>query len=103
MSTSFMSIWDGHIGRSAHAPDVGQEARDSRTRAVKDEPVVHVETNYDPGSMSAILMKFVLGYVVSKVFLRTKLVTGLMTYSALAARVNTSSAQMSDIFSAEKP
>jgi len=29
-------------------------------------PLVHVETTYDPASMSAILIKFVAGYVKSQ-------------------------------------
>jgi hypothetical protein len=32
---------------------------------VSVEPLVHVETTYDPASMSAILIKFVAGYVTS--------------------------------------
>ena len=33
---------------------------------VHAEPIVHIETRYDPSSMSAITSKFVEGYVVSQ-------------------------------------
>jgi arsenite methyltransferase len=62
----FMSIWDGHLADPHMPQTLAKKLGTAGFRAVKAEPVVHVETNYDPGSMSAILMKFVVGYVVSQ-------------------------------------
>ena len=62
----FMSIWDGHLS-DPHLPQtLARKLADAGFQATEAEPVVHVETSYDPNSMSAILMKFVVGYVVSQ-------------------------------------
>jgi len=62
----FMSIWNGHLADPHMPQTLAKKLRTAGFKAVKAEPVVHVETNYDPSSMSAILMKFVVGYVVSR-------------------------------------
>ncbi len=61
-----MNIWNGHLA-DPHMPQaLAKKLRTAGFKEVKAEPVVHVETNYDPSSMSAILMKFVVGYVMSR-------------------------------------
>lgn len=62
----FMSIWDGHLADPHMPQTLAKKLGTAGFKVVKAEPVVHVETNYDPSSMSAILMKFVVGYVVSR-------------------------------------
>ena len=62
----FMSIWDGHLADPHMPQTLAKKLRTAGFKAVKAVPVVHVETNYDSSSMSAILMKFVVGYVVSQ-------------------------------------
>ena len=61
-----MKIWDGHLA-DPHLPQtLGKKLTDVGFKAVRAEPVVHVETAYDPSSVSAILMTFVVGYAVSQ-------------------------------------
>jgi len=62
----FMSIWDGHLADPHMPQTLAKKLRTAGFKAVNAQPVVHVETNYVPSSMSAILMKFVVGYVVSQ-------------------------------------
>ena len=61
-----MKIWDGHLA-DPHLPQtLGQKLTDAGFKNVRAEAVVQVETNYDPSSVSAILMKFVVAYIVSQ-------------------------------------
>ena len=62
----FMSIWDRHLADPHMPQTLAKKLRVAGFNGVKAEPVVHVETSYDPTSMSAVLMKFVVGYVVSQ-------------------------------------
>jgi SAM-dependent methyltransferase len=62
----FIAIWDDHLA-DPHLPrSLGRKLTDAGFKNVRAEPVVHVETSYAPGSVSAVLMKFVVGYVVSQ-------------------------------------
>ena len=61
-----MTIWDGHLADPHLPQSLGRKLTDAGFKNVGAEPVVHVETSYDPNSVSAILMKFVVGYVVSQ-------------------------------------
>lgn len=64
--TRIMKAFEGHLA-DPHLPrTLGPKLADAGFVNVSAEPIVHVETSYDPGSMSAILMKFVVGYVVSE-------------------------------------
>jgi SAM-dependent methyltransferase len=61
-----MKAWDGHLA-DPHLPQtLGRKLTNAGFKDVRAEVVVHVETTYDPSSVSAILMKFVVGYVVSR-------------------------------------
>ena len=61
-----MKSFEGHLA-DAHLPHtLGPKLRDAGFVDVSAKPVVHIETSYDPSSVSAILMKFVVGYVVSQ-------------------------------------
>jgi arsenite methyltransferase len=61
-----MGAWDKHLA-DPHLPQtLGGKLAAARFKDVGIEPLVHVETTYDPASMSAILIKFVAGYVTSQ-------------------------------------
>ena len=61
-----MKVWDGHLA-DPHLPQtLGRKLTDAGFKNVRAEAVVPVETTYDPSSVSAILMKFVVGYIVSQ-------------------------------------
>ena len=61
-----MKIFDGHLV-DPHLPQkLGRKLADAGFKNVRAEAIVQAETDYDPSSVSAILMKFVVGYVVSQ-------------------------------------
>jgi arsenite methyltransferase len=61
-----LESWNRHLA-DPHLPQtLGWKLSDAGFMNVRAEPVVHLETQYDPSSVSAILMKFVVGYVVSQ-------------------------------------
>jgi len=61
-----MKIWDGHLA-DPHLPQtLGRKLTDAGFKNVCAEAVVQVEANYDPSSVGAFLMKFLVGYVVSQ-------------------------------------
>jgi arsenite methyltransferase len=61
-----MEVWDHHLA-DPHLPQtLGAKLTAAGFKDVGVEPLVHVETTYDPASMSAILIKFVTGYVTSQ-------------------------------------
>ncbi len=60
-----MEAWDKHLA-DPHLPQtLGAKLTAAGFTDVCVEPLLHVETTYDPASMSAILTKFVAGYVTS--------------------------------------
>jgi len=62
----FMKIWDGHLA-DPHLPrTLGKKLTDAGFVSVQAEAFVPVETRLDPISVSAVLMKFVTGYVMSQ-------------------------------------
>ncbi|HXH13382.1 MAG TPA: methyltransferase domain-containing protein [Alphaproteobacteria bacterium] len=64
--TRLMASWDRHLA-DPHLPQtLGRKLSDAGFKDVRAEPVVQLETTYDPSSVSATLMKFVVGYVVSQ-------------------------------------
>jgi SAM-dependent methyltransferase len=61
-----MEVWDNHLA-DPHLPQtLGSRLTAAGFKDVRIEPLVHVETTYSPTSMSAILIKFVAGYVTSQ-------------------------------------
>ena len=60
-----MAVWDKHLA-DPHLPQtLGAKLTAAGFTGVGVETLVHVETTYDPASMSAIVIKFVAGYVTS--------------------------------------
>ena len=61
-----MEIFDGHLADPHLPQSLGRKLADAGFKNVRAEAIVQVETDYDPSSVSAILMKFVVGYIVSQ-------------------------------------
>jgi ubiquinone/menaquinone biosynthesis C-methylase UbiE len=61
-----MRIFEGHLTDPNLPQSLGRKLADAGFENVHAEAIVQVETNYDPSSVSAILMQFVAGYVVSQ-------------------------------------
>lgn len=62
----FLEIWDGHLADPRMSETMAKELHNAGFVGVHAEPIVHIETSYNPNSMSAIMTKFVAGYVVSQ-------------------------------------
>ena len=61
-----MEAWDAHL-TDPHLPQtLRRKLADAGFTGVRAEPIVQVETSYDPTSVSAILGKFIAGYVPSQ-------------------------------------
>jgi ubiquinone/menaquinone biosynthesis C-methylase UbiE len=61
-----MEVWDKHLA-DPHLPQtLAPKLRDAGFSDIKVEPIVQIETEYDPGSVSGILMNFIVGYVESQ-------------------------------------
>jgi len=61
-----LDIWDGHLADPKMSETMAKKLHDAGFVGVQAEPIVHMEMSYDPNSMSAIMAKFVGGYVVSQ-------------------------------------
>jgi SAM-dependent methyltransferase len=60
-----MSVWDGHLANPHLPQTLGQSLATAGFGKVRAEAIVQLELDYDPGSVSAILMKAVGGYATS--------------------------------------
>jgi SAM-dependent methyltransferase len=61
-----MKTFEGHLV-DPHLPQtLGPRLREAGFANIGAEPIVQIETSYDPSSVSAIIMKFIVGYVVSQ-------------------------------------
>ena len=61
-----MEVWNGHLV-DPHLPQtLGARFKSAGFGNVTVEPVVHVESGLIPGSMSEVLMRFVVGYLESQ-------------------------------------
>ncbi len=61
-----MKSWDRHLATPSLPRLLGKGLVDAGFRNVRVAPIVQVETSYDPASVSAVLMQFIVGYVVSQ-------------------------------------
>lgn len=61
-----LKIWDSHLADPRMPETMVKRLHDAGFAGASAEPIVHIEMSYDPSGMSAILMKFVGGYVVSQ-------------------------------------
>jgi hypothetical protein len=61
-----MEVWDRHLS-DPHLPQtLAPKLRDAGFCDIKAEPIVQLETEFDPGSVSGVLMRFIVGYVESQ-------------------------------------
>ncbi len=60
-----MRVWDGHLADSHLPQTLGQRLATAGFGNVRAEAIVQLEIDYDPSSVSAILMKFVVDYATS--------------------------------------
>jgi hypothetical protein len=61
-----MEVWDRHLV-DPHLPQtLAPKLRDAGFRNITVEPIVQIETEFDPGSVSGVLMNFIVGYVESQ-------------------------------------
>jgi arsenite methyltransferase len=61
-----MAVWDRHLS-DPHLPQtLAPKLREAGFRDIKAEPIIQLETEFDPGSVSGVLMRFIVGYVESQ-------------------------------------
>ena len=60
-----MKVWEGHLANPYLPRTLGQRLVEAGFENVRAEAIVQLETDCDASSVSAILTKFVVGYVVS--------------------------------------
>jgi ubiquinone/menaquinone biosynthesis C-methylase UbiE len=61
-----MEVWDRHLA-DPHLPQtLASKLRDAGFTDIIVEPIVQIETEFDPGSISGVLMTFIVGYVESQ-------------------------------------
>jgi arsenite methyltransferase len=98
-----MAIWDRHL-MDPHLPQtLGQRLSNAGFKNVRAEPVVHLETSYDPISVSAILMKFVVSYVVTQGVSQSEADAWADDLRAVGARGDYFFSLNEYIFTADKP
>jgi len=61
-----MGVWDQHLTDPCLPQTLVSQLRDAGFSDIKVEPFVQLETEFDPGSVSGVLMRFILGYVESQ-------------------------------------
>lgn len=98
-----MEIWDGHLVDPHLPQSLGRKLTDAGFESVGAEGIVHAETDYDPSSMSAILLKFVVGYLVSQGVSQTEVDAWADDLTALASSGSYFYSSNEYIFTADKP
>ena len=58
-----LTCWDGHLANPHLPQTLGAHLHAAAFADIKTEPIVHVETKFEPNSMSDVLMSFIVGYV----------------------------------------
>ena len=61
-----MEVWDKHLTDPRLPETLGPKLRDAGFIDIKVEPIIQLEIEYDPASVSGVLMKFIVGYVESQ-------------------------------------
>jgi ubiquinone/menaquinone biosynthesis C-methylase UbiE len=98
-----MASWDRHLA-DPHLPQtLGRKLSDVGFKNVWAEPVVHLEMSYDPSSVSAVLMKFVVGYVMSQGVSQSEAVDWADDLRALGSSGAYFFSSNEYIFTADKP
>ena len=98
-----MKSWDGHLA-DPHLPQtLSRRLAEAGFKHVHAEAVVQLETSYDPSSVSAIIMKFVVGYVVSQGVSQSEADAWADELRALGSSGDYFFSSNEYIFTAEKP
>jgi len=101
--TRIMEVWDRHLTDPCLPQTLGCKIRDAGFGHVNVQPFVQLETEFDPSSVSGVLMSFIVGYVESQ---------GIPAAEAAALRADLENLGTADdyffssneyIFSAKKP
>jgi arsenite methyltransferase len=61
-----MELWDRHLADPCLPQSLGRKLRDAGFSNISVEPIVQLETEFDPSSVSGILMRFIVGYIESQ-------------------------------------
>ncbi len=61
-----MEVFEGHLADPSLPQTLAPKLRNAGFSDIKVEPIVQLETEFEPGSVSGVLMKFVIGYVESQ-------------------------------------
>lgn len=61
-----LQVWEGHLTHPSLPQSLRRKLIDAGFAEVRAEPVVQLETEFERGSVSDILMQFVVGYVESQ-------------------------------------
>lgn len=61
-----MEVWNRHLTDPYLPQTLGSKLRDAGFSDIKVEPIVQLETEFDPASVSGVLMRFIVGYVESQ-------------------------------------
>ena len=61
-----MEVWDRHLTDPCLPQTLRSKLRNAGFRDIDVEPVIQLETEFDPGSVSGVLMRFIVGYVESQ-------------------------------------
>jgi SAM-dependent methyltransferase len=61
-----LKAWDGHLANPYLPQTLAPKLRAAGFSDIKVEPVIQLETDFDPGSVSGVLMNFISGYVESQ-------------------------------------
>ena len=58
-----MEVWDRHLTDPCLPQTLRSKLRNAGFSDIDVEPVIQLETEFDPGSVSGVLMRFIVGYV----------------------------------------
>ena len=61
-----MEAWVRHLTDPDLPQTLGSKLHDAGFSDITAEPIVQLETEFDPASVSGILMRFIVGYVESQ-------------------------------------
>ena len=98
-----MKTWDGHLA-DPHLPQtLGRKLADAGFEAVETEAIVQIDTQYDRGSVSVILLKFIGDYAISQGTSQDEVDAWMDDLNSLASSGDFFCSWTEYIFTARKP
>jgi SAM-dependent methyltransferase len=61
-----VEVWNGHLADPNLPQTLAYKLRDAGFSEIEVKPIVQLEAEFEPGSVSGVLMKFIIGYVESQ-------------------------------------